>query len=176
MPSAAVSYVIYVTVMIGISAAVIFFFMSYSNMLTRDLIEPHMNEVANYICENILKVYTLINTSDSNMIVKELNIPSNIMNKGYFIEIVELGEVKYLVLRLKVEPWTEIYKRIPLQGDIASIDYIDGESFSYGNGWRAYQQHRVDSGYAGLTNYRILVFARRENGRIILGLAWAEKT
>ncbi|HDJ89285.1 MAG TPA: hypothetical protein ENG40_01155, partial [Thermoprotei archaeon] len=86
MPTPVVTHVILTIMMISISLISIAFFLGFSRAVAENIVKPQVNEVIQYISRQMLTLYILINSSDSKLIVKELNIPSSIMNRGYRIE------------------------------------------------------------------------------------------
>ncbi|RLE60212.1 MAG: hypothetical protein DRJ32_03300 [Thermoprotei archaeon] len=168
-----VTKVILFAVMVMISLSVTLFFTGYSNIVARELLQPQVEEVAQYVGDEIKNLATLILVSDSEILIKELDIPPDIQSRGYVLSIyVENGSV-YLSIKLKSFPWNEARILIGAY----SISHPT-TNYYYRDGWRIEFLDSIDSGYAGLSNYKIVVWAYRDknnNSSICIGLGLGEK-
>ena len=89
MPAQTISHVICTTALVALIFVSQFFYVQVVNNLQAEMTRRELKEIADYVSDTLANLYFLVNSTDCDIeLEKSLNLPSEIRDSTYIIQIV----------------------------------------------------------------------------------------
>ncbi len=169
MPSTPFETVILTTAFYGVLLMSLLMFSTVYQWVLVDSARIRLGEMANQVAYEVAGLYSMCQRPRNNMdLFKPISIPASVSDKGYAMELKKIDGVWLIVAYL--ESNRMINASSPLWSDPGVEMIVETGSGSFQVG--SYTVHYNSVIHSGQSNP--VVWARRINGTIMVGLGWVE--
>ena len=174
MPYSAASYVIFTISILAVAAFAVLYFAFLQYSIAARALEIQAREVAAYVARNVVELLSLANSSSSELLLKELEIPPELGGHSYTLSLTERNGALVALVEVGGVPRVAVAAPVTRLSSALSLDCGDCSAIELDD-IRVVPTREVHSGHAALEDRKVVVWIQRRGGVLVLGLGIARR-